>query len=278
VNVTLVPPVLVSFTRQNPINQQTSADTLTFRATFSEAVFNVDAGDFVVAGGTSATVTSVAGGSATVDITVSGGDLASFNGTVGIDLSASQNIVNSLGKQLSTAEPGIDQTYTVDNAAPTLTSFLATSPSASLTIPIMAFTASDTVGVSDYIITESSTPPSAGALGWTALAPAAYTVAGDGTYTLYPWAKDAAGNVSAVYGSPASVAVETSAPSVVSSTRASANPTNAASVDFTVTFGESVAGVDVSDFSLTTSGLTGASIYPHCHSATRSIRIHKTCN
>ena len=91
-------------------------------------------------------------------------------------------------------------------------------------------------------------------------APATYTVAGDGTYVLYPWAKDAAGNVSAVYIAPASVTVETSAPTVVSSTRANANPTNAASVEFTVTFGESVTGVDTSDFRLTTRGITGASI------------------
>ncbi len=53
-------------------------------------------------------------------------------------------------------------------------------------------------------------------------------------------------------------------PTVLSSTPADANPTNAASVNFTVTFSESVSGVDVaapfSGFGLTTSGVTGASI------------------
>ncbi|MCX8125984.1 MAG: S8 family serine peptidase, partial [Dehalococcoidia bacterium] len=49
-------------------------------------------------------------------------------------------------------------------------------------------------------------------------------------------------------------------PTVVSITRASANPTNAASVDFTVTFSEAVSGVDASDFSLTTTGITGAGV------------------
>jgi CSLREA domain-containing protein len=48
---------------------------------------------------------------------------------------------------------------------------------------------------------------------------------------------------------------------VVSSiNRASANPTNASTVDFTVTFSEAVTGVDVGDFVLTTTGITGASI------------------
>ena len=45
-----------------------------------------------------------------------------------------------------------------------------------------------------------------------------------------------------------------SVPSVTSSLRADANPTNAASVNFTVTFSEAVSGVDPSDFSLTTTG------------------------
>src|SRR6185295_18853102 len=97
-----------------------------------------------------------------------------------------------------------------------VSSFAATSPSASLNIPIPTFSAADNVSVTGYTITESSTPPSAGASGWTGAAPATYTVGGDGSYTLYPWAKDAAGNVSAVYGSPASVSVDTSAPTVSS--------------------------------------------------------------
>ncbi len=52
--------------------------------------------------------------------------------------------------------------------------------------------------------------------------------------------------------------VDKSAPGVVSITRASTNPTNAALIDFAVTFSEAVSGVDISDFGLTTN--TGASI------------------
>ena len=53
-------------------------------------------------------------------------------------------------------------------------------------------------------------------------------------------------------------------PMVMSITRANTNPTNASSVNFTVTFSDPVMGVDLtapsSDFSLITSGVTGASI------------------
>jgi hypothetical protein len=116
--------------------------------------------------------------------------------------------------------------------------------------------------VTGYIITESPTPPAAGAAGWSGSAPTAYTVGSDGTYTLYPWAKDAAGNISPVFGSHASVSVDASAPTVVSSMRVDLNPTTvASSVDFVVTFSEAVTGVDVADFSLTTTGsISGAVI------------------
>jgi hypothetical protein len=50
-------------------------------------------------------------------------------------------------------------------------------------------------------------------------------------------------------------------PTVVSVVRADANPTNANSVNFKVSFLEAVSGVDISDFALATSGnLTGASV------------------
>ena len=49
-------------------------------------------------------------------------------------------------------------------------------------------------------------------------------------------------------------------PHVLSITRANSSPTAATSVDFTVTFSESVRGVDASDFSLTTSGVSGTTV------------------
>ena len=53
---------------------------------------------------------------------------------------------------------------------------------------------------------------------------------------------------------------DTTPPTVTSIARASTNPSAAASVDFTVTFSESVTGVNAADFSITQSGLTGTAI------------------
>jgi len=63
------------------------------------------------------------------------------------------------------------------------------------------------MGVSGYIVTRSATAPLASATGWSTAAPTTYTVTANGTYTLYPWAKDAAGNVSPLFASPVSVKV-----------------------------------------------------------------------
>ena len=53
---------------------------------------------------------------------------------------------------------------------------------------------------------------------------------------------------------------DTIPPTILSITCAGANPTSADSVEFTVTFSEAVTDVDVTDFSLMTIGVTGASI------------------
>ncbi|MEW6085901.1 MAG: sortase [Chloroflexota bacterium] len=118
----ITPPTLISFTRQTPATSPTNADTLVFRATFDEDVTNVSAGDFSVNGGTTATVTGVATVSASVyDITVSGGDLAGFNGTVGLDVAVGQDIIDLASNALPTAEPATDETYDVDNTGPLVT-------------------------------------------------------------------------------------------------------------------------------------------------------------
>lgn len=128
------PPALLSFTRFDPATSPTNADVLIFRATFSEGVENVDLVDFVVTGST-ATVTSISmSAMGTVhDITVSGGDLADLNGTVGVDLAAGQDITDLVGIPLPAGEPPTDETYRVDNIAPTANSILRHVPLDSLT-------------------------------------------------------------------------------------------------------------------------------------------------
>ncbi|MGE5644760.1 MAG: DUF4082 domain-containing protein, partial [Acidobacteriota bacterium] len=99
-----------------------------------------------------------------------------------------------------------------DTAAPTVTAFTIPSTSSSLTTPITTFTATDNVAVTGYMVTESATPPSAGAAGWTTSAPASYTFTTAGTKTLFAWARDAAGNVSSPLSGTVTVTVQGTGP------------------------------------------------------------------
>ena len=87
-------------------------------------------------------------------------------------------------------------TSTIDTIAPVVTAFSIPSTSSSLTVSITTFTVTDAVGVTGYLLTESSAKPAADAAGWSGTKPASYTFGSEGSKTLFAWAKDAAGNVS----------------------------------------------------------------------------------
>src|SRR5207237_10547199 len=72
---------------------------------------------------------------------------------------------------------------------------------------------------------------------------------------------DAAGNLlSTGFTTGEIYTVDKTVPSVSSIVKASADPSSAATVDFTVTFSEAVSGVAVGDFTITAPALTGTSI------------------
>jgi hypothetical protein len=85
---------------------------------------------------------------------------------------------------------------TLDTTAPTVTAFSMPATAASLTVAISSFSATDNVGVTGYLVTQSSATPSAGASGWSSTAPTSFTFSAAGNQTAYAWAKDAAGNIS----------------------------------------------------------------------------------
>jgi len=95
-----------------------------------------------------------------------------------------------------------------DTTIPKVDKFTTVSLSNSLNIPITSFTAQDNIALSGYMITESSTAPIPSDAGWKATNPTTYRVVVDGSHTLFPWALDTAGNVSAVFTSPLTVFVD----------------------------------------------------------------------
>ena len=81
---------------------------------------DVDAADFSISGGSTATISAVTQGNtaAVWDVTASGGDLADYNGDVGLALAANQNIQDLTGNTLTDTTPsGENQGYILNNTA-----------------------------------------------------------------------------------------------------------------------------------------------------------------
>jgi hypothetical protein len=109
-------PTVTSFARETPAASPTNADSLIWRVTFSEDVFDVAAADFDVAG-TTATVTNVTGVGDIYFVTVSGGDLATLEGTVTLSFAGGATITDEVGNDFTPSTPGTN-TFDVTNTGP----------------------------------------------------------------------------------------------------------------------------------------------------------------
>jgi hypothetical protein len=113
------PPTMLSLNRQSPTTEATTATTVIFRATFSEAVKGVDVTDFQRLGTASGTISSLAvvGTSATTyDVTVKS---ISGSGTLGLGLKSSgTNITDLAGNPISGGFTG--QSYTIGQITATV--------------------------------------------------------------------------------------------------------------------------------------------------------------
>ncbi|HAQ35048.1 MAG TPA: hypothetical protein DCQ53_06785, partial [Alphaproteobacteria bacterium] len=144
-----VAPRVASIARLNPVGGNTSADSLTWRVTFSEPVGNIDTSDFAVTGSTAQAVqvSPIALGmppqvtgdgsgqifaisQSTYDVTISGGDLSTLTAVVSLGFAPTQDISDDAGNALvDTGPTGTNQAYFVDNESPTATiSTTASSP------------------------------------------------------------------------------------------------------------------------------------------------------
>jgi LPXTG-site transpeptidase (sortase) family protein len=228
----------------------TSASPVVFSITFSEAPADFGAAKITLSGSANPDTVTLTGSGTSYTASVSG---MTTDGEVILTIPA--GTVHDAAGNGNTAPTYTDNTVVYDGHAPQVTAFTAPSTSGSLDIPISSFTATDTVGVTGYLITTSSTTPNSADTGWTASAPTTFTVAADGSYTLYPWAKDAMGHVSALFASPASVTVDSTIPTVsVDQAASQVDPTHTLPIVFTTTFSEPVTGVSASNFSVTPSG------------------------
>ncbi|MEI7765218.1 MAG: fibronectin type III domain-containing protein [bacterium] len=119
-----------------------------------------------------------------------------------------------------------------DTTPPVVTGFSIPVTSGSLTVDITSLSATDKYGIAGYKLTETSSSPLPGSVGWTDTVPANYTFASSGLKTLYAWVKDSSGNVSLSLSTQVTI-------SIISSNYSFSGPTsgyvNNTSTYFTVT-------------------------------------------
>ncbi|MGI9441392.1 MAG: Ig-like domain-containing protein, partial [Rubripirellula sp.] len=249
---TLNPTVTVNVV-ESVLTDDNATSLVTFE--FSEDVSGFDSNDVTPSFG------SISG-----FIVVDGSNYqATFTATNGVDVLGQVAVVadyTDLAGNVGTT--GLD-TVVIDRLNPTVNvdvfenELTDAEPSSLVTFEfsedVTGFDAGDlsTVGgsISDFAIVDANT--------YTALFTASDDVALTGSITVNGGYEDLNGNVGA--SGFDNVVIDRVNPTVVSVVRANADYTNAASVDFTVTFSENVTGVDVdgSDFSLVAS-VVGASI------------------
>lgn len=186
------------------------------------------------------------------------GDLPNLNF---LKLASSSKLINAgtnIGIAFSGSAPDLGAFEyggsTIDATPPVITAFTFPSVYNSLIVPISTFTATDNVGVAGYLLTETGTTPSSSAGGWSSTKPTAYTFSSYGAKTLYAWAKDAAGNVSASFSGKTTIS------SPIASTFTFTGPSSgnvySTSANFTVTPNNSYTGT----ITLTPSGTGSAGL------------------
>jgi hypothetical protein len=275
------PPTLVSITRAsaNPSSAM-FPNSVNYNIAFSEPVNSPSFNDFSLVSTGAITnlqfFSSLTGGPTTwsISVTSTGAD-----GTVGLDFVNNSSITDGAGNVLSGPATLTGPLYTMDRP-PHVVSIVrgAASPTSATSIPfVVTFDQPVTgVDVADFAVATTGTSSGTSVTSVVPSSSSVYTVnvltgLTDGTIRL-----DLIDNDSILDGSAQPLAsqfstngsfnsgevytVDTFAPSVQSSTRVNPSPTNSASVDFTVTFSEAVAGVDAADFAATASGITGASV------------------
>ena len=261
-----LPPSVLSVTRASA--DPTNAASVNFTVTFSESVTGVDSSDFTLttAGVSGAAIASVSGSGNTYTASVNTG---SGSGTIRLDVGNNGTIKDAANNPLSGGFTG-GEAYTIDKTAPTALSSLRASPNptnaASVNFTVTFSESVTGVDSSDFTLTTAGV--SGAAIASVSGSGNTYTVSvntgsGSGTIRLdvgnNGTIKDAANNpLSGGFISGETYTIDKTEPMVISITRRSANPTTATSVEFRVTFSEAVTGVDVSDFTLSTTGVSGA--------------------
>jgi len=262
----------------------TNAESLQYAVNFTQDVIGVDVSDFVLtstAGISGAGITGISGIDSTYTVTINSG---TGDGTLRLDITDNDSIMNASAQPLGGAGIGngdysIGETYTIDRTPPYVSSILLLDANpvnaASVRFKATFSEAVSGVDLADFNLVLGGGVSGASLTGVSGSGET-YTVTvstgtGDGTIRLDVSDNDSimdeAGNQlggfgvgNGDYSSGEVYSIEKFPPNVTNIVRLNNSPTNAAVVSYEVTFSKNVTGVDISDFVLVTSGVSGATI------------------
>lgn len=274
-------PTVTSITRKTPSVASTFATSVVFAVTFSENVTGLAANDFSANTtgftGTIGSISVSASSGTTVDVTIN--TTIAGNGVLGLNVLTGNTITDGPGNLLASGTPTLtNETYTIDQVLPTVTSIVRKTPATALTnatsvvytvtfsedIDHTTFTDADLTktlsGVTVGTATIVETNATSGIFDVTLP-----TVSGNGTIRLDIDAtatiNDVAGNdINTSFTTGEVYTLDQTAPTIASILRLTptTSPTNATSVTFQITFSEDIDGSTLSlgELTLATSGIT----------------------
>jgi hypothetical protein len=283
----VIPPTVTALNRAQP--ELTAATNVSYTAIFDQDVTGVDAADFTlqstgsIAGAGIVSVVPVSASTYTVTVNTGTGQ-----GTLRLNLVDDDTIKNGAGAPLGSTGVGNGalggQSYTIDKTPPKVFSIArkGSNPTAAATLTYTVIFDQDITGVdvADFALAVSATPPGGTITGAsvTSVTPVnsktfdvvVNSGTGNGDLALNLVDNDSIANTLGVVLGGAGAAngdfagqaytINKTPPSVSSIVLANPNPTKASTAQYTVTFSQSVTGVDATDFTLATVGVTGANI------------------
>jgi hypothetical protein len=236
----------------------TNAASVDFAVAFSEAVTGVDLVDFNLITTNGATLTGITGSGANYTVTAATG---SGNDSLRLDFVDNDTAIDIAGNTTSTGFSN-GGSYTIDRAAPVITSITGINNASSVEYTVNFSEPVTGVDEGDFFLSTINgaaitNVSGAGSQYFVSVAtrPSSDSIRldvndndsiMDGVGNTLGGSGMGNGNFT---GSIVNIAIDT--PIVTSIIRANPSPTNAANVDFIVTFSEPVDGVDTSDFRLT---------------------------
>ncbi|MCX6059312.1 MAG: metallophosphoesterase [Chloroflexi bacterium] len=282
-NIDKTPPRVSSITRVGV--SPTNASSLDFSITFSEAVSGVDASDFnlISTKNSGASISGIKGAGTTYIATVFTG---TGEDTLRLDFIDDDTTTDFVGNKIGGVGTGNgnfagNETYSVDRISPKVTSIVRanSSPTNASNVDFIVTFSEPITGLDTFALNLFSTNKNGASKSSISSVNGVgnvYSVTvntdlnddtirldlidNDSITDLIGNALGGSGEGNGNFYDGEIYIMDKSVPYVTSIIRASSNPSNLASVNFIVTLSESVTGVDLSDFILYTTNISGASI------------------